>query len=188
VRIDDGAVAFCGASGVGKSTMAAGFQRHGYPVLADDVTVIDLFAPGGPVVMPSFPRIKLWRNAIDSFGVSTDGLERSRPTIEKFHVRTEESFVITPTRLTAVYHLHETRDGGREGITEVRGLAAIRDTYSNVYRRRIGQSLSSPEALLNAVGRLCESVPIMRLGRERDFLKIGPMVKTVACMHAGMHV
>ncbi|HYP07360.1 MAG TPA: hypothetical protein VER03_14100, partial [Bryobacteraceae bacterium] len=186
VRIGEGAVAFCGSSGAGKSTIAAGFEREGYPVLADDISVIDLSAPGGPMVLPSFPRIKLWRDAIDAFAVSTENLERSRPALEKYHVTTHSSFDTRPARLTAVYHLHETRGGEPEGISPMGALPALRDTYSNVYRRRLGQSLGGFEAMSNAVGRLCETVPVMRFGRERNFSKILPTVKTIAGMHAGL--
>lgn len=189
VQIDDGsAVAFCGASGAGKSTMAAAFQRHGYPVLADDISVVDLSSPEGPLVQPAFPRIKLWRDAIDSFALSTTGLERSRPTLEKFHLRTHETFTTEPTRLSAVYHLRDTRDGGQEGVEELRGLTAVRDLFSNVYRRRIGQNLTGSDEIFKAVGRLCEAVPVLRLHRKREFAEIGSIVETLAARHAGVCV
>ncbi|HYP07689.1 MAG TPA: hypothetical protein VER03_15760 [Bryobacteraceae bacterium] len=186
VRIEDHAVAFCGPSGAGKSTLAAGFESQGYPILSDDVCVIDTAAPGGPVVWPSFPRIKLWRDAIDRFAFSTEGLERTRPTMEKYQVRTHRTFDIRPAPLAAVYYLRETREGEAEGISQMRGLTAVRDTCNSVYRRRLGRSLGSPEAMLSAVGSLCERIPILRLGRGRNFSKIPSMVKDIAGMHAGV--
>jgi hypothetical protein len=39
VRAESGAVAFCGLSGTGKSTVAFGLSRRGYPLWADDAVV-----------------------------------------------------------------------------------------------------------------------------------------------------
>src|SRR5208337_3198059 len=37
VRVNGGAVLFCGSSGAGKSTMAAALAQRGYPVASDDI-------------------------------------------------------------------------------------------------------------------------------------------------------
>jgi hypothetical protein len=47
VAMPRGAVAFCGSSGVGKSTLAYGFGRRGHPPIADDAL---LFEPAGGTV------------------------------------------------------------------------------------------------------------------------------------------
>jgi len=51
VSIGDGAVALAGASGVGKSTLAAELARAGHPMLADDVLALRL-EHGVPVAEP----------------------------------------------------------------------------------------------------------------------------------------
>ncbi|WP_269747040.1 sulfotransferase domain-containing protein [Elstera litoralis] len=121
VEINGRAVAFAGASGVGKSTLTAAFLRRGYRVLADDVTVVEVAAPGGPRVLPSFPRIKLWRDSLDGLGLCADGLERSRAQLEKFHLRVEGCFSAEPLPLAAIYHLTMASDPRHAGFTPVRG-------------------------------------------------------------------
>jgi len=59
VEIDGGAVAFVGASGRGKSTLAAGFAIDGFRFLTEDGLIVDA-AAGGYVVLPSHPSIRLW--------------------------------------------------------------------------------------------------------------------------------
>jgi len=59
VNINDGAVAFMGHNGAGKSTTTASFMASGHPLIADDILSLE-FREGIPMVFPGFPRIKLW--------------------------------------------------------------------------------------------------------------------------------
>jgi hypothetical protein len=62
VEIGDGAVAFVGESGRGKSTLAASFATNGYRFLTDDGLVLE--RDGGECrVMPSHPSIRLWEDS-----------------------------------------------------------------------------------------------------------------------------
>ena len=107
VQMGDGAVAVAGPSGAGKSTLAAALVKRGHPLLADDVCVIDCAAIGGPMVLPAFPRLKLWADALAALDISTEGLERNRAGMDKFHLR-EASFTPTPVRLRRIILLEET--------------------------------------------------------------------------------
>jgi hypothetical protein len=71
--VDDVAIAFLGNSGAGKSTMAQAFHSHGYPVMTDDVMVVQL---GGddPMVLPGYPLIKLWPESASATGYEPDSL------------------------------------------------------------------------------------------------------------------
>lgn len=59
VEIGDHAVAFMGASGRGKSTMAANFATNGFRFLTDDGLLLSR-SVSGYQVMPSHPSIRLW--------------------------------------------------------------------------------------------------------------------------------
>jgi hypothetical protein len=58
VYINKTAVAFAGESGHGKSTLAATFLRSGYPLMTDDMLVLDS-TPAVVEVIPGLPHIKL---------------------------------------------------------------------------------------------------------------------------------
>lgn len=180
VRIGDKAIAFGGPSGVGKSTLAAAFFRRGHEVLADDVTVVDTMAPGGPVVLPAFPRLKLWRDTMTSFALPTEGLEQSRADLQKFHLQVESSFATMPLALGAVYNLHEARDSRQHGSEISRGIAAIRETHDNVYRVRMASRLNKYEALFGSVSRLCSAVPVVRLARLRGLSHVDEAAAAIA--------
>ena len=82
---DDGAgcIAFCGASGAGKSSSVAQLVQRGYELWSDDLSICAL--DGAPAVWPATRRLKLWRESLDALGRGTDGLERDHFRQEKFH-------------------------------------------------------------------------------------------------------
>lgn len=59
VDTGDGAIAFLGESGRGKSTLAASFASGGQRFLTDDALLLDPLE-GGYLVQPSHPSIRLW--------------------------------------------------------------------------------------------------------------------------------
>jgi hypothetical protein len=62
VEIGGAAVAFMGASGKGKSTLAASFATSGYRFLTDDGLMVEICGSGYQV-MPSHPSIRLWQDS-----------------------------------------------------------------------------------------------------------------------------
>ena len=59
IETENGAIAFLGESGYGKSTLAASFAAGGQRFLTDDALLLDP-ADGGYLVQPSHPSIRLW--------------------------------------------------------------------------------------------------------------------------------
>ena len=58
VEIDGSVAAFMGRSGAGKSTLAAWLNDRGFPLIADDVAVVD-FEGATPFIVPGLPRLRL---------------------------------------------------------------------------------------------------------------------------------
>lgn len=65
VQVGECAVAFLGASGAGKSTLSAHFAATGWPLLSDDVLVVQS-VEGQTVVLPSEPTLRLWQDSEDA--------------------------------------------------------------------------------------------------------------------------
>ena len=100
VRVNGGALALAGPSGVGKSTLAATLALRGHDVTADDICIID--AANGIQVLPSTSRLRLWRDALEHFGIAVDGLPRALARSEKYVVEGGEWGETEPHRLVAV--------------------------------------------------------------------------------------
>lgn len=90
----DNAVIFSGKSGVGKSTTAAAFVKRGYPVLTDDMVAVKLHGSEELELIPGWPRLKLWQDALDYFGETSEGLISVQNKYNKF-----EFPVPSPTNL-----------------------------------------------------------------------------------------
>lgn len=180
VEVGGRAVALAGHSCVGKSTLTAAFLRRGHAVLADDVTVVDMNSPGGPLVLPSFPRIKLWRDAMRGLDLPPEGLERSRAQLEKFHVPIKTGFRMEPMALAAVYYLNTVHDPRHAGLKPLRGLAAVEALQDAVYRRGAAYRLGRQAPLMAAAMRLAAAVPGLRLSRVHDLTALDATVTDIA--------
>ncbi|MDY6785574.1 MAG: hypothetical protein SW833_23990 [Cyanobacteriota bacterium] len=85
VAIGDRAIAFLGPPGAGKSTLAAAFARRGYPILSDDIVVLNqqdrhFWVP------PGYPRLRLWDKSARALFGRAEALPRivpSHPTWDK---------------------------------------------------------------------------------------------------------
>jgi hypothetical protein len=86
VRMGGGVVAFLGASGAGKSTLAAYLSGAGYPVVSDDICLLDPSAPAESRVIPVAPWLKLWRASLEALGHSTDDLQQTFTDEDKFRL------------------------------------------------------------------------------------------------------
>ena len=80
------AIAFCGHSGAGKSTIAAWFHDRGDPILADDICAVDGAATGEIIAYPGVPRLRLWRDALEKGGREASGYRRSFDSLDKWDV------------------------------------------------------------------------------------------------------
>jgi hypothetical protein len=131
--IVDGACAVVlGRSGAGKSTLAAEMHRRGHVVLSDDVVPID--AAGR--ALPGWPRIKLWRDALDRIGLPAAGLDRVGPGFDKFHVPLERPALgpgPVPVRWIYVLDRHD----GPLRVVPVAGAAVFTSLHEHSYRHEI---------------------------------------------------
>ncbi len=69
VAFEGKALVFCGVSGAGKSTTAAGFVEKEAQLLTDDLTLIQII-DHQVVVVPAYPQLKLWDDVLPSIDKS----------------------------------------------------------------------------------------------------------------------
>ena len=161
VSIGDRAVALVGASGAGKSTMAAVFSQLGYAVLSDDVVALsdrgDHFA-----VQPAYPRIRLWPESVQALFGSEDALPRITPSWDKRFLELSGSyrFQTDPLPLAGIYFLDDNRSATPESRPEpVSQRTALVDLITNTYTTYL---LDAPR-------------------RAQEFAHLGRLVKQIAC-------
>ena len=183
VIVEGNAIAISGVSGAGKSTLAAALVRRGHRLVSDDICAIDAGAPGGPVVRPAFPRVKLWQDSLEAMGIAADGLHANRFGQNKYYLRFSDSteFQMDPLRLKAVYLLNPLAApiAGREEIERLPLMQAAVGLHEQVYRKRTALRWGRAADLFTAVGQIAGATDIHRLTRGPDLTGLDALVRRI---------
>ena len=174
VRVNGKAVLFCGASGAGKSTMAAALAQRGYPLVTDDVCAITV-ADGIPMVHPDGRQLKLWVQAIDRLELADSRGARVRSRLEKFYVEPAE-FFSEPLPLGAVYALRIARPPHAAGIERPNVVDAALILRRNAYRPLLVSRMEQKEHYFRAATTIANVAGIFHLTRPLDFAAMPKVV------------
>jgi hypothetical protein len=173
IQVDKGAVAFCGTAGMGKSTITAWMCAHGYPFVCDDLSRFDIPDCGEPLVYPSTPRLKLWRDALMSLGINNEELQRDFLRFDKFHLPWSVDEPLKPLPLRGIYLL----EWGASDILRLSGRTALsRFLSAATYRGVLIEPMGRMSAYWRSCLELVRRVPVWELTRPRD---LSSMDKTV---------
>ena len=126
-------VLFAGNSGVGKSTLAAAFQKRGYPVLSDDISAISTPNGSRPILHPGFPELKLWPDAAKKLDESPEELPRARRRTEKRSLQFHGAFDNAPSPIKHIYIMQAANKPDFE-LIRLRGTEKIEELLNYTYR------------------------------------------------------
>lgn len=188
VEIESKVVAFMGASGAGKSTLTSWFANRGFPLIADDVSVVD-FSAAMPVVQPGLPRIRLRPEVLEAHGEDPGDYPLSFEgdgAYDKRDVLLPLSRTVTePRQIGALVEL------AREGplIKRLQGAEAAEVIISHTYRGAFVRPLRLSEAHWRMCMRLVERVPVYRAAVNFDLEQLDrtyePLVAAMKVIVAG---
>jgi hypothetical protein len=159
------AIAFTGASGAGKSTMASLFHDRGYPLLSDDVCVIGFDQTRRPVAHPGIPHMRLWRDSLERSGRTTEGYERALDGRDKYNVPARRGAAPAGMPLGAIFVLKRAEEAQRVAIRRLRGAEALNAVLANTYRGRYIALLGDTQRHWSASVELVGKVAVLELER-----------------------
>src|SRR5881396_895761 len=175
VAVDGAAIAFLGASGWGKSTIAGALLAHGYALVADDVMAVD-FSGTRPTVTPGYPLLKLWPDVAAALGEQPDKLPRLRSDLEKRGCRLERGFAAAALPLRRIYVLGEH---GRPALELLRPADAIIELIRHTYGV-CALAPVQPAQRFRQCGRLATEVAVRRLRVARSLASLSELAHVVA--------
>lgn len=160
VQIAGGGVIFVAGAGAGKSTTAAALHARGHPLVADDAVAVG-GSPGNPVLLPGFPRLKLWPSAAERVGIPEDELTVLYQDFDKRGWHVPDGFAPEPVPPTHIYVLVEGDSIAIEPISPADSvLELIRHAHGVMALQGI-----DPAAQLRRTAAIAESVRTCRLTR-----------------------
>jgi hypothetical protein len=183
VRVGDECVIFAGASGRGKSTLAAAFYQRGYELLTDDVAVIN----DRLEVVPSYPQIKIWQDTADKLGIDTTKLQRIRLQVNKYAFPLVSGFCSSPLPVRGLYILN-THNESRFNFEPITGTDKFNPLKNNTYRYGPIEGLGLKAKHLSLCAQLANHIDVTRITRPKSGFAIGKLVdlieKDLACVES----
>lgn len=174
VRFGDQCAIFAGNSGLGKSTLAAAFHQSGYEILADDLAVIDKQQR----VVPGYPQIKLWHDAIVKLGIDTSRLQRIRRQINKYAVPLTTGFCHTPLPIRTIYIL-QSHNQKQYLFKPVEGFSKFQPLKNQTYRGGYLEGLGLQEQHLKICAQLAGRIRLVRLTRPDHGFDLDRLVELI---------
>jgi hypothetical protein len=174
VAVDNRAIAIIGTKGAGKSTTAAAFAKRGYPILADDIAVLT-DCGGAFLVQPGYPRLRLWKSAVNALYGSSEGLARVFSQTDKHFVELNQDnasawcFHSQPLPLAAIYVL-----GERQQLLAAPRIEAtipqigLMDLITHSYPQSLKLDRDRQATEFVKLGNLAKRVPIRLVDRKDD--------------------
>jgi len=156
---EQGAVLFAGVSGAGKSTLLSEFLSRGYSMMVDDVCSIELDSAGDPLVMPGYPRTRLWADAAARLDVDTTDLTRTRQSLEKYERQLPDRFWNDPLPIRKIYIL-KSHNHDEIKITEPPLVRRFNVIKNNTYRRTFLNGLAMQESHFAITARVATTAPV----------------------------
>lgn len=165
VEINGAAVAFLGAKGDGKSTLAAHLQARGHRLISDDIVPVDP-DDDRSIVFPGFPRINLFGDSIAAVGEQPENYPLLHKFVEKRSFKHRDKFSTEPISLRCLYVLSENEKVGLEITSPASAFMEItRHTYLNRYLKALD---CQPEHFRQC-RKLLQKIPVLKLHRPHNF-------------------
>ena len=170
VSVHGQAAGFVGEKGMGKSTTAAALQARGHAFITDDLLVVESASPEQtPRVVPSFPQIKLWPDALRAAGLARpDDLPRVHPSAEK-RIGRAALMVENAVPLNCLFAL---RTGDQISMEPLPVQSAFAEMIRHSYLRRLLEPTGTSVRHFRQVNQLLKGVPVVAFARPRDFTQL----------------
>ena len=178
LRIGNRAAAIAGRSGAGKSTLAAALARRGHTLITDDICAC-IGLPGKPLVLPSYPGMKLSLASLDALHIEAHGLQPIGPDFEKVQWLAPIGFDPAPVPLDRVYLLEDAPHGGEDAIIPANGAEGFQRLSAEIYRPPMGRLLLEKPRFFALTAEFARQVSIRRLVRRRDLRALDGVVDAI---------
>lgn len=181
VAVNGHAVAFVSRHGGGKTGLAAAMVQAGFPLLTDDLLVLEE-REGRWEARPAYPEMRMWPDEAAHFAGPPEALPLVQADSEKRRVAIGNgglgSFLDASAPLACVYlaSRRPERDGDIEIQPVSRGEALI-ELVRHSFSPRLVEAAGLQPARLDRLARLVRAVPVRRLVYPSGFDRLPEVVR-----------
>jgi hypothetical protein len=177
VATPGGAVLFCGERGAGKSTLAAALHQRGWSLVCDDKAALYPAEKERIQVIPSFPELRLWQDALEHLQMEKGNAEKN-PGFNKFNLGLQEGFHASPLPLYAIYHLQPAETAEVE-IKTLNGMEKFQVVRQNTYINQFLRGLGLLPNHFTLASLVAAQIPVYRVRRPARLNRLDALADLV---------
>lgn len=177
VLTSHGAIIFCGASGHGKSTLAAAFAKRGYSVMSDDVSALK-FTENGFLLVPSTPHIYLCHDALEGLDLEYVNLRRAAERDDKYEVSINHHASCQPVAVQSIYVL-QPENVPSVILSTLSGFEKITSLINNTYRLQFIEPMKLTSWHFNRSTEIAARTRVLTVHRPTMSYQITELVDSI---------
>ena len=180
VAVGDHAIAVAGPSEAGKSATAAALTTRGYPLVADDLTVID-WQPEQPLVFPAYQKLRLQRDACDELNLFGTAVAEAHPSREKYVLSTEASPSNAPVPITDIFMLADER-GSEFSAQKLGPVLGVQNLLTSIHMLEAANALGLQKQVFSAINAIVAKVQLWRIVVPDGLDRLGETADSIAVL------
>jgi len=170
-----------GFSGAGKSTLAYALLQNGWKFISDDLVAIN----NEGYILKGIPRLKLWEDCLNFFGINKTNLKTVRNNINKYIYKPETKYLSKynskPSAFYVINRFSRKPNINLEDNIETINNEQIKFLYlrNNLYRPRFVRGLKKEANLFIKLADLQKNVPVSFLNLPTKINFLMDLVKKI---------
>lgn len=175
---EKGAIVLAGPISAGKSSLSLALLDHGYHLLSDDLSAVELTDDDTLLVQPGYPRLKLWADTCQRFGIDTNTLSRIRPELEKFYYPVEKAFCTESLPLHSMYLLTPApRD--EPTLEPLTGVNKLKELQAQLFKVPFTEAQRNWPWLFGQMTAIARQTRICLLRRPKDGFQVDELAELI---------
>jgi hypothetical protein len=172
-----GALIFCGASGYGKSTLAAAFSNRGFPVISDDVSAVR-FSENGFQLLPASPNLYLWQDALEYLQLKKNNLRRAVEREDKYQIPLPAQNIFNPVNILSIYLL-QPDNVPSVVLSPLSGFDKINALINNTYRLQFIAPMGLERWHFDKICEVAAQTRIVRAYRPVNSYQLSELISAI---------
>ncbi|MBF0406665.1 MAG: hypothetical protein HQM10_04880 [Candidatus Riflebacteria bacterium] len=178
LAVEGASILFAGRSGTGKSSTVNAFQKRGYEIFTDELTLIELGTDKTPIAFSGYPTMKLWEETLFYHGMNPAGFHRQHPDKNKYIVPIPHGLSGKAFPVKKIYILEFSEESPFQ-IVQVKAVEKFRIIRKHTFRKGFIRPLGVQHLFYEIASRLAETIPITRILRTKNIEQMNHQIDLI---------